>query len=441
MSSIFPNGNMFAWLATAQNLSKLLQLPDFPFAIAVEDSLRIDLEGVECCLIEGDNLAALCQLTRDYSGAVNFCYIDPPYNTGARFVYDDRRYSPSLGTWGKHAAWMSFMLPRLVMMHGLLEDAGVVAISIDDYEYSHLKILLDHVFGPDNHLGTLVVNRSKNGRGSKAHIAVCHEYVLVYGKTERSTIHGLPELDFASYTKRDEHGLYKTDGLFRKKGEASRREDRPNMFYPLYYDTHGNVLTENISGNLKEVLPIDSKGIERRWLWGLEKTRAEAWKLYASPKGVVYVKNYLTDKKRVKIRSIWDSSRYLTERATKEISAIYGEKVFETPKPLGLIEDLIKCCARKDGLILDFFCGTATTAHAASNVNREDGGARKVLLVEQRARIDDTHPAASKGFRYIADIAEYRLAYLAERDTSYSYRKFELSAPKEEPCAAKTTST
>lgn len=321
---------------------------------------------------------------------------------------------------------MGFMLPRLVLMHSLLDDDGVAAISIDDYEYAHLKILLDHIFGAENHLGTLIVHRSKNGKGSKAHIAVSHEHVLIYGKSGKAKILGLPEMDLDSYDKQDEHGRYKIDGLFRKKGEASRREDRPNMFYSLYYDSVGNVFTENSSGTLKETLPIDSKGIERRWLWGIDKARLESWKLYASQKGVIYVKNYLTNEKRVKIRSVWDSSRYLTERATNEINQIYGEKVFETPKPLGLIEDLIKCCSKKDALILDFFCGTATTAHAAFNVNQEDGGARKVLLVEQMARIDGEHPAASKGFRYIADIAEHRLAHIAALAENYNYKTIEI---------------
>lgn len=413
-------------LAEATRLARLLHLADAHPSLSFKSPPEINLEDVDCCLLKGDNLDALGALAGRYLGAFDFCYIDPPYNTGTKFVYDDKRGSVDSGIWGKHAAWMGFMLPRLVLMHSLLDESGVAAISIDDYEYAHLKILLDHVFGADNYLGTLIVHRSKNGKGSKAHIAVSHEQVLVYGKTTKARILGLPELDLDSYAKQDKHGRYKIDGLFRKKGAASRKEDRPNMFYPLYYDADGNVFADNVTGSLKEALPIDSKGVERRWLWGADKARAESWKLYASPKGVIYVKNYLTDEKRVKIRSLWDSSRYLTERATNEINQIYGEKVFETPKPLGLIEDLIKCCSKRDGLILDFFCGTATTAHAAFNVNHEDGGCRKVVLVEQQAKIDDNHCAASRGFQTIADIAEYRLAHIAAKDEQYRYRAIEV---------------
>ena len=409
-------------LAKAVAIAKAMHLDEVASSKEPGKQQAVSIASEACLLLRGDNLDALHALIKVHSGAVDFCYIDPPYNTGAKFIYDDKRMSSGAGMWGRHAAWMSFMLPRLVLMHGLLKDSGLAAVSIDDYEYAHLKILLDQVFGEENYLGTLIVHRSKNGKGSKAHIAVSHEQVLLYGKTAKAKIIGLPELDTESYTKQDAHGRYKVDGLFRKKGEASKREDRPNMFFPLYYDAAGNVFTENIGGALKEALPVDSKGVERRWLWGAGKTAQESWKLYASPNGVIYVKNYLTEEKRVKIRSLWDSSRYLTERATNEITEIYGDKVFETPKPLGLIEDLIKCCAGKEALILDYFCGTATTAHAAFNVNRADNGTRKVILVEQASAINQDHIAAEKGFQRIADISERRLAYVASLDQSYTYR-------------------
>lgn len=418
--------NIFSQLLSVQAKIKVLahklHLPDILLSEGCEQLPIVSPANDDCLLLRGDNLNALRALISTNTGVVDFCYIDPPYNTGSKFVYDDKRQSSELGVWGRHSAWMGFMLPRLVLMHGLLRDSGLAAISIDDYEYAHLKILLDHIFGEENYLGTLIVHRSKNGKGSKAHIAVSHEQVLLYGKSAKAKILGLPELDIESYTKQDEHGRYKVDGLFRKKGEASRREDRPNMFFPLYYDSFGNVFIENVGGTLKEALPIDSKGVERRWLWGAEKTALESWKLYASPKGVIYVKNYLTEEKRVKIRSLWDSPRYLTERATNEITEIYGDKVFETPKPLGLIEDLIKCCAGKNALVMDFFCGTGTTAHAVHNVNQTDGGARKVVLVEQAATIDRNHIASKMGFERIADIAERRLIHIASQDDRYVYR-------------------
>lgn len=410
----------------SRHIARLLGLSDTHPFLEFKAPQRIDLTEIDCALLKGDNLEGLSILLNDFSGMTDFCYIDPPYNTGSKFIYHDKRHSTEKGIWGKHAEWMSFMLPRLVLMHELLCETGIATISIDDYEYAQLKILLDHIFGEENHLGTIIINRSKNGKGSKPHIATNHEYILAYGKTKKSKILGLPEIDTKSYTKEDEHGFFKTDGLFRKKGAASLREERPNMFYPLYFDNDGNVYTENVNGSLKEVFPIDSKGIERRWLWGQDKARNESWKLYASPKGVIYVKNYLTHEKRVKVRSLWDSPAYLTDRATNEISKIYGDKVFDTPKPLALIEDLINSCTHKNSLVLDFFAGTGTTAHAAHNINMQDGGTRKTILIEQPALIETSHPASTKGFKLITDITEFRLTYIANQNSKYRFNSVEL---------------
>ncbi|MFM0294999.1 site-specific DNA-methyltransferase [Paraburkholderia sp. RL17-380-BIE-A] len=387
----------------------------------IERPQPLEMLDIDCLLVKGENLHSLARLLSSRDSVFDFCYIDPPYNTGNAFIYEDRRFGNFTSVWGKHSKWMSFMLPRLTLAHELLNEQGVIAISIDDYEYAYLKILMDAIFGPDHYIATLIVNRSKNGKGSKPHVAVNHEYVVLYGRSPSSILHGLPEADSSSYGKSDEHGIFKIDGLFRKKGEGSLREDRPSMFYPLYFDEGGVVYTERVHERLKETYPIDSKGIERRWLWGKEKATQESWKLYASPKGVVYVKNYLTDGKRIKIRSIWDDARYLTERATNEVKHIFGDKVFETPKPLGLLEDLLSCAAGPNSLILDFFAGTGTTAHAAFSLNQKDGGHRKVVLMEQKAKIPMDHIARSHGFSEISDLTEFRLANIKQNASSYKY--------------------
>ena len=246
----------------------------------------------DCLLVKGDNLNALSGLLETGSELIDFCYIDPPYNTGQQFIYTDSRLRSSNSVWGKHHDWLIFMLPRLVATQILLKPTGIIAISIDDYEYAHLKVLMDNVFGTENHIATLIVCRSKNGKGSKQNVAVNHEYVVLYGKTPKATVSGLTECESTSYDKSDEHGDYKIDGLFRKKGDASLKEDRPNMHYPLYYSDDGKVFTENVNGKLQTAYPVDSKGIARRWLWGVEKATNESWRLYASKNGVIYVKNY-----------------------------------------------------------------------------------------------------------------------------------------------------
>jgi len=395
--------------------------------IQCDDSLESSLSGmlgqtdphVDCLLLKGDNLTALGRLSSAYYEKIDFCYIDPPYNTGQEFIYSDNKRKAQKGIWGRHHDWLAFMLPRLVAVHALLKPDGVIAISIDDYEYAHLKILADHIFEPENYIATLVVCRSKNGKGSKAHVAVNHEYVLLYGKTSDATVGGVSEGAHRVYDKSDSYGDYKLDGLFRKKGDASLKEDRPSMYYPLYFAETGEVFAEKVNEHLQEVYPVDSQGVHRRWLWGLDKAKSESWKLYASKKGVVYVKNYNSENKKVKLRSLLDKPEYLTDRATSEIKEIFGEKVFETPKPLNLIKDLVACCSPKDGLILDFFAGSGTTAEAVHVLNREEGGQRKTILVEQDTPVKKEHIAFKQGFSKICDLTEFRVRAIAARDPLY----------------------
>src|SRR6185369_1802753 len=380
--------------------------------------------GEHCMLVGGENLSVLSRFLAAATDSVDLIYIDPPYNTGHEFIYSDNRKRSTGGIWREHRDWMAFMLPRLELSRHLLRESGIVAISIDDHEYANLKVLMDHIYGGENYIATLIVCRSKNGRGSKLHVAVNHEYVLLYGKTCQIRLNGLLESESRTYERSDIHGQYTLDGLFRKKGAASLREDRPNMYFPLYYAAEGSVYTEKVHPDLQVALPHDSQGIERRWLWGLDKARQESWRLYASPNGVIYVKNYGHPNKRAKLRSLLDRTEYLTDRATTEHKKVFGEKVFETPKPLGLIRDLVDACASKDAVILDFFAGTGTTAAAAWELNRADGGERTVVLVEELRPVPATHAAARKGFSTIVDVAAHRLAAIKSIDNNYRFTRY-----------------
>lgn len=380
-----------------------------------------------CLLIKGDNLKVLSSLLSTQADKIDFCYIDPPYNTGQEFIYSDNRVKTSKSVWGKHHEWLAFMMPRLIASHLLLKPEGLMAISIDDYECAYLKILMDQVFGSENFIATLVVCRSKNGRGSKQHVAVNHEYVLLYGKSKKVALGGLLEGSAKVYERMDEHGAFTIDGLFRKKGDASLREDRPSMHYPLYYAPDGKVFTEKHDPDLSEVWPLDSKGVPRRWLWGLEKARAESWKLFASKNGVIYVKNYKSVDKRAKLRSLLNHPDYLTDKATCEIKAVYGEKIFETPKPVALIRDLIDCCTPVDGIVLDFFAGTGTTAVATWELNRQFQSKRKVILVENDQAIKKNHIAQRFGYSFTSDLTEYRLSSLQKFDPMFSFSVLPIS--------------
>ncbi|EIE2491465.1 site-specific DNA-methyltransferase, partial [Salmonella enterica subsp. enterica serovar Muenchen] len=184
-------------------------------------------------------------------------------------------------------------------------------------------------------------------KGSNRNIATSHEYLLIYGKSSKACLVGLPD-DDTLYNKTDEYGHYKIDGLFRKKGEASLRSDRPNMFYPLYANPKTGHVSTEAKSELVEIYPIDSKGIERRWLWGRDTAKERSWQLYASNKGVIYVKNYSNVKKRKKVRTLWNETSFYTERATNEIKEIFGDKVFDTPKPLSYISAILDSLADSD---------------------------------------------------------------------------------------------
>ncbi len=147
--------------------------------------------------------------------------------------------------------------------------------------------------------------------------------------------------------------------------------------------------------------------------------------LHASRSGVIYVKNYNSPDKRVKLRSVLEKAEYLTERGTNEVKAIYGEKLFETPKPIGLIRDLIDSCCPSNGAILDFFAGTGTTAQAVHELNLRDNGHRRTVLIEQNRPVPSTHPAKDRGYSLISDITARRLAYLSERSTKFLFRSSE----------------
>uniref|UniRef100_UPI004047195E site-specific DNA-methyltransferase n=1 Tax=Cyanobium sp. TaxID=2164130 RepID=UPI004047195E len=358
---------------------------------------------------------------------VDLCYIDPPYNTGSKFLYHDSRKSSSSGPFGTHSEWMAFMLPRLFAAREILKRTGVIAVSIDDYEHVYLKVLMDHIFGEDNFIGNIVVCRSKNGKGGKKNIAPSHEYLLVYGKSSESELLGLPD-DDNSYNKVDDHGKYKVDGLFRKKGEASLRSDRPNMYYPIYFKGEtGQVFLDPAPG-LLEVFPVDSKGVERRWLWGLDTARKRSWQLFASRKGIVYVKNYagIDREKRTKVRTLWDETAFYTERATNEITNLFGAKIFDTPKPLEYIKTILNCMANRDALIMDFFAGSGTTAHAAMSLNVADRGTRKTILMEDSTPIKHGHIAYEEGFRVTSDITVARLEKLRKHFPDFTFNNYSL---------------
>ncbi len=354
-------------------------------------------------IIHGDNLEALKSLLPEYEGKIKCIYIDPPYNTGNEsWVYNDNVNHPKIKKWlgevvGKdgedltrHDKWLCMMYPRLKLLHKLLAKDGAIFISIDDNEHAYLKLICDEIFGGNNFVGNIAVVNNFKGRSDDKFVATAHESLLIFHKGNFIT-NGveIPNEYSTEYKEKDDVGSYRLLGL-RKRGSNSREIDRPNLFYPIYFDKKNNKISLDKNDNLIEIVPKLSNGENGNWRWGKEtlakrldeieirivKTRNEY---------DVFQKDYLEKEgvnKRIKPKSFWHGSEFSSEAGTLQLKKIFQEKTFDTPKSVDFIEYCLQQATDKDSIILDSFAGSGTTAHAVLNLNKQDGGNRKFILIE-----------------------------------------------------------
>ena len=343
-------------------------------------------------LLEGDNLHSLKLLERTHKGRVDVIYIDPPYNTlNDDFVYGDTMLDENDGF--KHSKWLSFMKERIEIARKLLSNDGVIFISIDDREQAQLKLLCDGIFGEENRIGHISVVNNLKGRSDDKFFATANEFLFVYCKDrEKAIINGFPldEDKKAEYKLSDDISKYKLVGL-KKTGKGCYKEDRPNMYYPIYYSPLNNVLslTNEYSDNI-EILPRIN-GRDGRWRWGkdtfLEKVSTELV-CQKNKKGeyIVYVKmrNIIDGEKRtLKPKTVWINPQYDSGSGTGMMKDIFGDNAFTNPKPLKYIKDIIYIATahkKENSIILDFFAGSGTTAQAVLELNEEDGSNRHFIL-------------------------------------------------------------
>jgi adenine-specific DNA-methyltransferase len=361
-------------------------------------------------IIHGDNLEALKSLLPEYEGKVKCIYIDPPYNTGNEgWVYNDNVNHPKIKKWlgevvGKdgedltrHDKWLCMMYPRLKLLHKLLADDGAIFISIDDNEQANLKLICDEIFGVRNFITNIAVVNNFKGRSDDKYVATAHESLIVFQKGNFKTKGvSLPEEYSKEYKLEDEKGKYRHLGL-RKRGSNAREIDRPNLFYPIYYCKKDNLICLEKNETKTEILPKLSNGENGTWRWGkatlmkrldelevkIVKTRNEYdvfQKDYLNKDGVV---------KRIKPKSFWLGPEFSAEAGTLELKKIFSKKVFETPKSSDFINYVIQQSTDNDSIVLDSFAGSGTTAHAVLNLNKQDGGNRKFILVEMEDYAND----------------------------------------------------
>lgn len=339
-------------------------------------------------LIEGDNLHALTVLQSTHAGRVDLVYIDPPYNTGHEFAYNDKIIDEN-HRW-RHSAWLSFMSKRLELAAELLADDGLIIISIDDHEQARLKLLCDQVFGSSNFLVCAPTIMNLKGNQSEFGFAGTHEYTLVYAKNIELARIGEFAVDEESVLhdwEEDEQGMWKRGAGLKATGEDGARERRPNLWFPLYVARDGEYVSpKRVAATDDEVWPTTG-GKQMRWRWSIQAVESKSGDLIAagsSPDWTIYKKQRpsLGDLPTRKPKSTLYSPAYSSTNGTNTLKRIMGDRVFPNPKPVDLIKDLVAIAATKsDAIVLDFFAGSGTTLHAVAELNAEDGGNRQAILV------------------------------------------------------------
>ena len=377
----------------------------------------VDFDTTKNLFIEGDNLDALKLLQETYLGKVKLIYIDPPYNTGNDFIYDDdfaestethlrrsnqvtqdgTRLVANQSSNGRfHSDWMTMMYSRLKLARNLLREDGVILISIDDEEVHNLRKLCDEVFGNSNLIAQFVWKaRQFTDARAKTNVSTDHEYIVAYSARAGFALKGVGR-DESKFTNPDGDPL--GDWMSRSILGLATREQRPNLHYDIVEP-----------GTARTFPPNPSTG----WRYSSERmNELIADRRILFPKnddGRPREKKFRSEMKSefISFRSVIDDVH--TADGTQEIRELFGVDIFPFPKPSTLIANLIRQVAAKDDLVLDFFSGSATTAQAVMQVNAEDGGNRSFVLVQLPEAADEKQPAFKAGFRTIADIGKERI--------------------------------
>lgn len=391
--------------------------------------------------IEGDNLEVLKVLRNNYYSRIKVIYIDPPYNTGNDFVYkdnfsmsskevekaegdmdenDNRLVANPKSNGRYHSNWLNMMYPRLKVAKELLADDGVIFISIDANEVDNLIKICNELFGESNLISCISNVNNPKGRSDDKFIATAHEYILAYQKGNAKLIGWEPEDNILKrYNKADSVGNRYRELELRKTGDNDRKEDRPNLFYYfLYNDTTGQFYAtkdEDIPRGFIQIYPTRKDGSLGNWRWQMETANENIEHLIpkysnVNNKWTVYEKDILSDDLRIKPTSAWTFKDVNSERGTEQFIELgFDKEVFPKPKPIGTITRILKMCTRENDIILDFFSGSATTAHAVMQLNAEDNQNRKFIMIQLPDECDGKSGAYKSGYKTICEIGKERI--------------------------------
>ena len=421
----------FTWNGKSSTI-KLAQSPSTGTLIpSKEDSKNWDTSGN--LYIEGDNLEVLKQLQKTYYGKIKMIYIDPPYNTGGDFVYKDdfkdniknykeqtqqtSRANPE--TNGRyHTDWLNMMYSRLMLAKNLLSDDGVIFISIDDNEVNNLLKIVTEIFGESNFVALLPTIMNFKGNNDQFGFSGTHEYTLVFMKNieSRNDLYGIsltPE-DELEYSLEDSLGKYKQGATLMRTGAAGARDKRPKGYYPIFVSSDFSCISINrMSENDYEVFPKTKEGKEMSWRRSPETLMSSTSEIIINQtkSGISFYKKQRLSEDKIngkKAKTLFYKPEYSSGNGTEQLKKIFNDRIFDAPKPLDLILDFLRI-GIKDGYVLDFFSGSATTAHAVMQLNAEDGGNRKFIMVQLPELTDEASEAYKAGYKNICEIGKERI--------------------------------
>ena len=395
----------------------------------------VDWDTTENMYIEGDNLEVLKLLQESYLGKVKLVYIDPPYNTGNDILYKND-YSVSQDEYDEeigmdedgnylftntesngrfHSDWLSMMYSRIKLAKNLMADNGFFAIAIDHNELFNLGEICDEIFGFSNRIGVISVVHKPEGRNQAKYIGPSNEFMLLYIKDDtkaRIRKVAIDDEQVALFDMRDETGAYRLKNFIRlADGKYATRDAKPDFWYPIYVSNDlSRVSIDEFDGAIP-VYPITETGVERTWKTTKE-TCAERIALgdilAQRESGKVYVYEKLREDQVIKTH--WINKKYHGfHYGTKILDDLLGVKTFDFPKSLYLMHDIFKLFTDKDDIILDFFSGSATSAHAIMQLNSEDMGNRKFILVQIPVSCDSKSDAYKAGYHNICEIGKERI--------------------------------
>lgn len=414
--------------------------------------------------IEGDNLDALKLLRETYLGKVKMIYIDPPYNTGNDFIYEDDfsqsavDYADNSGQTDEegnrlvqnsesngrfHTDWLNMLYPRLRIAKDLLSSDGIIFISIDDTELNSLIAMCNEVFGMTNFQGTFVINSSPSAIDYGC-MAKMHEYAVMYSKNAIEVKSYKLSEEEKKFDYKDEYGEFSIYPLY-NGNVAFNPETRPNLYYPFYVNPDNNIQDDfyeiDITNhpNWIEVFPVVSKkdGIQHVWRWGKEKSKINLNKEiigYKNKDGEWrIVQKYRSNLKT--IRSLLLDQSFSSRRGTAEVQELFGQKVFSFPKPTNLIKQFIQTGMADGDLFMDFFSGSGTSSDAVMQLNAASNGRRKYICVQLPEMVDESSTAAKEGYKTICDIGEERIRRAGKKikeetgaEIDYGFRCFKVDS-------------